>query len=85
LSFCFFSKNLKIKIYKAIKVPIDLYGSETWSFTLREGHGLRVFENRVLRRIFGSGREEVVRSWRRQHNEELHNLYGSPDIIWVIT
>jgi hypothetical protein len=56
----------------------------TWSLTLREEHGLRVFKNRVLRRIFGPKREEVAGGWRRLHNEELHNLYASPDIIRVI-
>jgi hypothetical protein len=54
---------------------------ETWSFTLREGHRLRVFDNRVLRRIFGPKREEVAGDWRRLQNEELHNLYCSPNII----
>jgi hypothetical protein len=57
---------------------------ETWSLTLREEHRLRVFENRVLRRIFGPKREEVVGSWRRLHNEELQNLYTSPNIIRMI-
>jgi hypothetical protein len=58
-----------------------VYGCETWSLTLREEHRLRVFENRVLRRIFGPKRDEVSGEWRRLHNEELHNLYSSPDII----
>jgi hypothetical protein len=57
-----------------------LYGCETWSLRLREEHGLRVFENRVLRRIFGPKRDEVTGEWRKLHNEELHNLYSSPDI-----
>jgi hypothetical protein len=60
-----------------------LYGCEAWSLTLREEHILRVFENRVLRRIFGPKREKVVGGWRRLHNEELHNLYISPNIIRV--
>jgi hypothetical protein len=60
------------------------YLKETWSLTLREGHILRVFENRVLRRIFGPKREEVAGGWRRLHNEELHNFYASPNIIMVI-
>jgi hypothetical protein len=58
-----------------------LYGCETWSLTLREEYRLRVFENRVLRRIFGPKREEVTGEWRKLHNEELHILYSSPNII----
>jgi hypothetical protein len=58
-----------------------LYGCETWSLTLRKEHRLRVFENRVIRRIFGPKRDEVTGEWRKLHNEELHNLYSSPDII----
>jgi hypothetical protein len=61
--------------------PVVLYGCETWSLTLREEHRLRVFENRVLRRIFGPKRVEVTGEWRKLRNEELHNLYSSPDII----
>jgi hypothetical protein len=71
------SKNLKFKIYKTIILPLVLYGCETWSLTLRE-YRLRVFENRVLRRIFGPKRDEVTGDWRKLHNEELHNLYSSP-------
>jgi hypothetical protein len=70
------SKNLKIKIYRTIILPVVLYGCETWSLTLREKSGLRVFENRVLRRIFGSKRDEVTGEWRKLHNEELHDLYS---------
>jgi hypothetical protein len=77
------SKNLKIKIYKTVILPVVLYGCETWSLTLGEGHRLRVFENRVLRRIFGPKREEDG-SWRKLHNDELHNLYSSPNIVKVI-
>jgi hypothetical protein len=58
-----------------------LYGCETWYLILRDDHRLRVFGNRVLRRIFGSKRDEVTRDWRKLHNEELHNLYPSPSII----
>jgi hypothetical protein len=58
-----------------------LYECETWSLTLREEHRLRVFENRVLRRIFGPKRDDVTGEWRKLHSEELHNLYSSPDII----
>jgi hypothetical protein len=72
---------VKVKIYKTIILPVVLYGCETWSLTLREEHRLRVFENRILRRIFGPNRDEVTGEWRKLHNEELHNLYSSPDII----
>jgi hypothetical protein len=61
-----------------------MYGCETWSLTLREEHRLRVFENRMLRRIFGPKRDEVTGGWRKLHNEELHNLYSSPSIIRMI-
>jgi len=61
-----------------------LYGCETWSLTLREERKLRVFENRVLRRIFGLRRDEVTGEWRRLHNEELNDLYSSPNIVRVI-
>jgi hypothetical protein len=61
-----------------------LNGYEDWSATLREEHGLRVFENRVLRRIFWAKREEVAGSWRRLRNEELRNLFASPSIIRVM-
>jgi hypothetical protein len=63
---------------------VVLYGCETWSLTLREKHRLRVFENRVLRRIFGPKRDEVTGDWRKLHNYELHNLYSSPNIIKMI-
>jgi hypothetical protein len=81
LSSCLLSTNVKVKIYKTIILPVFLYGCETWSLTLREEHRLRVFENRVLRIIFGPKRDEVTGEWRNLHNEELHNLYSSPDII----
>jgi hypothetical protein len=61
-----------------------LYECETWSLTLREDHRLRVFESRVLRRIFGPKRDEVMGEWRQLHNEELHNLCSSPSIIRII-
>jgi hypothetical protein len=75
---------VKIKIYKTIILPVVLYGCETLSLTLREKHRLGVFENRVLRRIFGPKRDEVTGGWRKLHNYELHGLYSSPSIIWVI-
>jgi hypothetical protein len=83
LSFRFILKNLKIKIYKTLILPVVLYGCETWSLTLGEEHRLRVFENRVLRRIFGPKRQEDG-SWRKLHNDELHSLYSSPNIVRVI-
>jgi len=78
------SKNLKIKIYRTIILPIVLYGCVTWSLTLREERKLRVFENMVLRRIFGPRRDEVTGEWRKLHNEELNDLYSSPNIVRVI-
>jgi hypothetical protein len=76
---------MKIKIYRTIILPVVLYGCETWSLTLREECGLRVFENKVLRRIFGPKRDEVTGEWRKLHNKELYALYSSPNIIRVIT
>jgi len=78
------SKNLKIKIYRTTILPVVLYGCETWSLTLKEVNKLRVFENRVLRRIFGPKRNEITGEWRKLHNEELNNLYSSPNILRVI-
>ena len=65
-------------------LPVVLHGCETWSLTLREEWNLRVFENMVLRRIFGPRREEVTGEWRRLHNEELNDFYSSPNIVRVI-
>ena len=76
LSSSLLSKNLKIKIYRTIILPVVLYGCETWSLTLREEHRLRVFENRVLRRIFGPKRDGVT--------DALNDLYCSPSIVRVI-
>jgi hypothetical protein len=70
-------------MYKTVILPVVLYGCETWSFTLREEHRLRVFENRVLRNIFGPKRE-AYGSWRKLHNDELHSLYPSLNIVRVI-
>jgi len=75
------SRNLKIKIHETIVLPFVLHGCKTWSLTLRGEQRLRVFENRVLRRIFGPKREKVVRGCRRLHNEKLHNLYASQNIF----
>jgi hypothetical protein len=75
---------LKIKKYRTIILPVVLYGCETWSLTLREERRLRVFENRVLRRIFGPRRNEVTGERRKQHNKELNDLYFSPIIVRVI-
>jgi hypothetical protein len=76
------SRNVKVKIYKTIILPVVFYGCETWSLTLmEEHHRLRVFENRVLRRIFGPKRDEVTGERRKLLNEELHNLYSSPNVI----
>jgi hypothetical protein len=83
LSSCLISKNLKIKMYKTVILPVVLYGCKTWSLTLGEEHRLRVFENSVLRRIFGPKREED-RSWIKLHNDELHNLFSSQNIVRVI-
>ena len=77
------SKNLKIKIYRTVILPVVLYGCETWSLTLREERKLMLFENMVLRRIFGPRRDEVTGEWRRLHNEELNDLCSSPNIVRV--
>ena len=78
LSSTLLSKNLKIKIYRTKILPVVLYGCETWSLTLREERRLRVFENMVLRRIFGPKRHEVTGEWRKLYNEEL---YTSPIMV----
>ena len=73
-----------VPIYIGVFLPVVLYGCETWSLKLREERKLRVFENMVLRRIFGPRRDEVTGEWRRLHNEELNDLYCSPNIVRVI-
>jgi hypothetical protein len=75
------SKDIKIRIHKNLILPAVLYACETWSLTLKEEHRLRVFENRVLRRIFVPKGDDVTGGWRKLHNEELHNLYSLPSII----
>ena len=84
LSFMLQFKNLKFKIYTTIILPVVSYGCESWSLTLREERKLREFENMVLRRIFGPRKDEVTEEWRRLHNEELNDLYSSPNIVRVI-
>ena len=70
-----------VKIYRNITLPLVLYGCETCSLTLREERSLKVFENRVLRRIFGSKRDDVTGEWMKLHNEELNDLYSTPNIV----
>ena len=77
----FYSSYQKFKIYRTIILPVVLYGCETWSLTLREERRLRVFENRVPRRIFGPKWDEVTRKWKKVHNEELNDLYCSPNFV----
>ena len=84
LSSNFLRRNIKTKINRTIIVPLVLCGFETWLLTLREERRLRLFENRVLRRIFGPKRDEVTGEWRKLHNENLNELYSAPNIIRVI-
>jgi len=79
-----FLSTFLIKMYRIINLPVVLYGCETWSLTLREECRLMAFENRVLRRIFEPKRDAVTGEWRRLHNEELNDLYYSPNIVRVI-
>ena len=73
-----------VLIHRTIIFPVVLYGCETWSLTLREERRLRVFENRVLRRVFGPKRDEVTGEWRKLHNEELRDLYSLPNTVRVV-
>jgi len=82
LSSSMLSNNKKIKMYRTINLPVVLYGCETWSLTLREERRLRMFVNRVLRRIFVPQKDDVSEEWTILHNEELSDLYSSPNIIW---
>jgi hypothetical protein len=75
---------LKIKIYRTIILPVVLYECESWSLTLREECRLRVFENKVLRKVFGPKRDEVIGEQRKLHNEELNDLYSLPNIVRVV-
>jgi len=77
-------KNTKIKVYRNIILRVVLYGPDTWSLTLREERRLRMFENRVLRRIFGPMRDEITGEGRKLHNEEINYLYCSPNTVRVI-
>ena len=81
LSSSLLSRKIKIKIHRNTILSVVLYGCKTWSLTLREEHSLRVFENRVLRRIFGPKRVKATGKWRKLHNE---NLYSPLNIIWVM-
>ena len=81
LSSSLLTKNLKIKIYRTIILPVVLYGCETWSLTMRGEGRLRVFENRVLRRIVGPKRDEVTGEWNKLHIEKLNDLYCSPNVV----
>jgi len=83
LSSSVLSKNLKMKIYRTIILTV-VYGCETWLLTLRKEQRLRVFENMGLRRIFWPKRDEVTGAWRKLHNEELNDVYCSPNIVRVI-
>jgi len=78
------SKKIKSKKHRTIILLVVLFGCETWLLTMSEERGLRVFEQRVLRRIFGPKRYKVTGEWRKLHNEELNGLYCSPNIVWVI-
>jgi len=84
LSSSFLSKNIKINIYRTIIFPVVVYGCETWSLILREERRLKVCECRVLRRIFGSKRDDVTGEWRKLSNEEISELHSSPNIVRVI-
>jgi hypothetical protein len=74
-------QDVKVKIYGTMLPSVVLYGCETWSLTLRKEHRLRVFENRVLRRVFGPKRDEVTGEREKMYKKELHILYSSPNII----
>ena len=81
LSSSLHSKKLKVIIHKTIILLVVLYDCETWPLTLREEQRLRVFENKVLRKIFVAERQEITGEWTKLHNAELHTLHSSPNII----
>jgi hypothetical protein len=83
-SSCSQNKNFKIRIYSTVILHVVLYEWGTWSLTFRKKHSLRVFENRVLSRLFGPKWDEVTGGCRKLHKEDLHNLYSSPSIIRII-
>jgi hypothetical protein len=78
------SRNIYIKMYLIIILPVVLCGYETWSLTFREDHNLRVFDNRVLRKMFGTTMDEVTGHCRRLHSEELHDLWSAPNTVNLI-
>jgi len=84
LSSSLLSYNIKIKIHRIKILSVVLYGCETWSLTLKEEHGVRVFENMMLRRILGPKRDEVTGERRKLYTEELNDLYSSPNIVRVM-
>jgi len=79
-----FFQRLKVKIHRIIIWPFVLFECETWSLKLRDERRLRLFVNRLLRRIFGPKRDEVTGEWRKLHNEELNDMFSSPNIVRVI-
>jgi hypothetical protein len=81
LSSSLLSNNIKTKIYRTIILPVVLYAFANWSLTFNEERRLRLFENRVLRKIFGPKRDMVTGEWKRLHNEKLYKLYSSPSIV----
>jgi len=80
----FISRKMKLKIYRTVILPVILSGCESWSTTLADEHKLRVFENKVFRKIYGPKRDEMTGKWRRLHNEELHGLYDSLDVVKIL-
>ena len=84
LSSSLLSKNIEVTIHRTIILPVVLHGCKTWSLALRQERRLRVFEKRVLRRIFGTKRDKVIGEWGKLHNEELNELYSSPNINRMI-